>query len=122
MKQRKKNNGEKKTNEEQKQRRRKPEEVDGDEDKNEDDVEKGIININTSAIRGLWYVTLTNLMDLTLLTGDAILRRPKILNTVSLASVSHHRQSRLSPAFNCGRLSRGTGQQSRLSADIGIES
>ena len=43
---------------------------------------------------------------------------PKILNTVSLASVSHHR---LSPAFERCRLSRGTGRRSRLSADIGRE-
>ena len=51
-----------------------------------------IVNINTSAIRGLWYVTLTNLMNLTLLTGDAMLCRPKVLNTVSLAGVSYHRR------------------------------
>jgi len=77
-----------------------------------------IININTSGIRGLRCVTLTNLMTLTLLTGVAMLCRPKILNTVLLAGVSHHQ---LSLAFKSCRLSWDTGRRSRLSADIGRE-
>ena len=74
-----------------------------------------IMNTITTASDCLWFVTLTNLMNLTLLMGAAML-------CVSLADVSLHRRSRFSPAFKRCRLSRGTGRQSRLSADIGRES
>ena len=71
-----------------------------------------IININTTAIDCLWFVTLQTSRSLRALPCCA----------VSLAGVSRHRRSRLSPAFKRCRLPRGTGRRSRLSADIGRES